>query len=593
MQEMCSLLFLLITNGEGSIRMAKVPIKEWTKWGMVIILGVMVAFFFEAVLTVYQISRGYGEETAYFSLAAMESNDYVVGGEDGKLWVVTGADPWVILYSDREIGHIRIRFQEPLTQDMSISCFYARGNAFHALQHKNRYLLEGTKEAVFTIPYGKWDSYRLGIAGNFILDKLEGAEPQPLGAIQGMQVLQQINQGRMLVFLFIFCASGCLAAKQRERKKEKEKKEGGKEKAVRSRVLYLDAVRVLAALLVILVHIVEPMEVIFNLRENQVIYWFFWCIRFVIISCNPLFFMLSGTLLLPWREETWGEFVKKRLLNVVLPLLVYGGIYLVFLCASQASLREWISAYTMRMLEGRVQMGPHLWMVFELIGMYILVIPFRAFLKNCSEQTEKMLAVFILVLTGIRSIAYVYGIELAVSTFLGNWTGVFLFGYLMNREWMRRYDRFWTVGGLATIVVGAFLAIHQTNGARYIFGSSIFVLVIACGIFSVVLHLEDRMQRIKGILAVCSQYSYSILLIHWFVLHQILFIQGLSPFMPSLMYVFAALSSCVLLSFLLSMFIDNTIVTLIEHGIRQMAYWASQCSNYGIMYLSGRYSKKK
>lgn len=576
--------------------MAKIQIKEWIKWGVVIILGVIAAFLLEAVITIYQISRGYGEKTEYFPLAVMESNDYMVGGEDGKLWVTTGADPWVILYSDREIGHIRIRFQEPLTKDMSISCFYGRDNAFHTLQHKERYLLEGTKEAVFTIPYGKWNSYRLGIAGDFFLDKLEGAEVIPLSAIQARQVQQQINQRRLLVFLFIFCASGCLMAKQRERRKEKEKQEKGKQegtkgKAARPRVLYLDAVRVLAALLVILVHIVGPMELIFSLRGNKVIYWVFWCIRFVIISCNPLFFMLSGALLLPWRDEAWSEFVKKRLIKVVLPLLVYGGIYLVVLCASQASLREWLSAYTMRMLEGRVQMGTHLWMVFELIGMYLLVIPFRAFLNHCSEQTEKMLAVFILALTGIRSIAYVYGIELAVSTFLGDWTGVFLFGYLMNQKWMRRYDRFWAVGGLATIIVGAFLAIHQANSERYIFGSSIFVLVIACGIFSVILHMEDRLQRIKGILVFFSQYSYSILLIHWFVLHNILFIQGLSRFKPML-YVFSALSSCVLLSFLFSVFIDNTIVALIEHGIRQMAYWIGKCLKPGIMYLVARHSKK-
>ena len=77
------------------------------------------------------------------------------------------------------------------------------------------------------------------------------------------------------------------------------------------------------------------------------------------------------------------------------------------------------------MLRGNVRMAPHLWMVFELIAMYVLVLPLRSLLKNASEQTEKLLTLFILVLMGVYSVSHYWKIDLAFSTFLNGWTGVF------------------------------------------------------------------------------------------------------------------------------------------------------------------------
>ena len=50
--------------------------------------------------------------------------------------------------------------------------------------------------------------------------------------------------------------------------------------------------------------------------------------RAFLIQGNSLFVMLSGALLLPWREESIGRFYARRLTKVALPLVVYFFFYM-------------------------------------------------------------------------------------------------------------------------------------------------------------------------------------------------------------------------------------------------------------------------
>lgn len=539
---------------------------KW-KWAAALVLGIVLAVLFEGIIALYRVNRGYGNEKTAFPLAAESGNDYVVG-ENGTVWIKTGIQPFMLFHLQEDLGHIHIRFKEPLAQEMDISCYYAQSDAFHVLQQKNAYLVEGTTEAYFSVPYGTWDSYRLGIDGDFILESIEGVKSVPFSQIRADQVFSQANGVRFILFLLLFvCGSLFLAAKGEEGKKAgKARESGGK-----PRVVYMDGIRVFATFMVIVVHVWGVLEKMSVLQEQKGVYFLFLIGQFISISCNPLFFMLSGALLLPWREESLSVFVQKRLAKVVLPLLVYGGVYIILLSASQASVQEWTIVYVLSMLRGSVRMAPHLWMVFELLAMYVLVLPLRGLLKNASEQTEKLLTLFILVLMTVYSVSHYWRLDLAFSTFLSGWTGVFLLGYLMNRSWMRRYDRLWMMGGVLGLVLGVAFSMTAGSSNRYVFGTSIFVLLIACGIYSAFFCLEAYLQKIKGLLLFLGKYSYSVLLIHWFVLYDILFIQGMSPLMPKVFFVLLSVSLCSLLSFVFAVFTDHMVIAVLERGISQAA----------------------
>lgn len=531
-------------------------------YGLAILLGLVLAVLLEGCIAGYRVSRGYGKDSEVFPLIPATAGGYVVG-EDGKLWVKTEADSWVIFYPEREVGHINIYFQEPLLQEMDIRCFYGNYGEIDPLQRKPRYLLKGTKEAVLTVPYGHWENLRLDIGGDFLLDRFEAAEAVPLDEITMQQVMELVNGGRLLFFLLLFSVSGVLWVQQREKKKSlKAERKPGKE-----RIVFFDALRVLASLMVIFTHVIVPMEGLYNLPGKTLRYTVFLTMQFITMSCNQLFFMLSGALLLPWRDENIPAFLQKRLFKVVLPLLVYGGIYLIVLCSSVVSAGDLAAAYFLSMLQGDVRTGPHLWMVFELIGIYLLVIPFRGLLVNASEQTEKRLAGFTLVLMGMTSAAQYLHMELAISTFLNDWTGVFLMGYLLRKDWMRKYDRLWMGGGAAALFLGVVLSLLQGSYSHFIFGTSLFMQLISSGIFVGILHLETMLKKAGPFLAFCSKYSYSVLLIHWFTLYSVVFVRGLSLKMPVLSVVLAAFFWCTALSFCFSVFIDHTLIAVLEWGL--------------------------
>lgn len=530
---------------------------------LAVFAGLILAVLLEGCIAGYRVSRGYGKDSAVFPLIPATAGGYVVGGEDGNLWVKTENDAWVAFYPEREVGHIRIYFQEPLLEEMNICCFYGNHGQYDSLQRKLHYLLEGTKEAVMTVPYGHWENLRLDIGGDFLLDRFEAAEAVPLKEITVQQVAELADKGRLLFFLLLFPVSGILMVQKREQKKQLSRER----KPAKERIVFFDALRVLASLMVIFTHVIAPMEGIYRLLEKPLEYVLFLAVRFISMSCNQLFFMLSGALLLPWRDEKLSVFLQKRLMKVVLPLLVYGWIYIVFFCSSKASAQDITVAYSLSMLRGNVLAAPHLWMVFELIGIYLLVIPFRELLMNASEQTEKRLTGFILALMGMMSIGQYVNLELAVSTFLSGWTGVFLMGYLMRKDWMRKYDCFWMWGGAAALLLSVVLSLLQGSYSNFIFGTSILMQFIACGIFAGILHLETVLKKAGPFLAFCSKYSYSVLLIHWFILYSVVFIRELSSKQPMAIVVFAAFFVCTVLSLGFSVFMDNTLMAVLEWGL--------------------------
>ena len=88
------------------------------------------------------------------------------------------------------------------------------------------------------------------------------------------------------------------------------------------RVLYLDIVRIIACLMVLLMH--AP-----NFRHNEFADSFTYPIFINIINvCSKLFFMFSGAILIPITRPPL-KFIQHRLLFIAIPFLVWSAIYFV------------------------------------------------------------------------------------------------------------------------------------------------------------------------------------------------------------------------------------------------------------------------
>lgn len=144
--------------------------------------------------------------------------------------------------------------------------------------------------------------------------------------------------------------------------------------------IWLDYVRVLATFLVVLLHSAAPL--LDRYSDLPARNW--WAANFydsLTRVCVPLFFMVSGALLLG-RIEDLGIFFKKRVEKVLLPLIAWSLIYLFWRVFYESSATlSFYSFYSM-------VLSPiyyHLWFLYAIIGLYLFV-PILRVLVHCAPE---------------------------------------------------------------------------------------------------------------------------------------------------------------------------------------------------------------
>lgn len=93
------------------------------------------------------------------------------------------------------------------------------------------------------------------------------------------------------------------------------------------RQVYIDDLRVIATVFVIGVHTVSLVATM--TEYGSIPFRVLTIFNFIFLSCNLLFVMLSGALLLPVKNESIGNFFRKRFTKVAIPLVVYYILYIV------------------------------------------------------------------------------------------------------------------------------------------------------------------------------------------------------------------------------------------------------------------------
>ena len=142
------------------------------------------------------------------------------------------------------------------------------------------------------------------------------------------------------------------------------------------RVVFLDWLRIIACFMVMLVHTCEPFYFDADgntfFQSKNAAFWASW-LDSLVRCCVPLFVMASSYLLFPVTRPT-GEFFRRRLVRVFVP-------YVVWLCVYTAVWGEW----------GRLPFnfpfaGGHLWFVYMLMGLYLLMPLLSPWAEKASER---------------------------------------------------------------------------------------------------------------------------------------------------------------------------------------------------------------
>ena len=288
---------------------------------------------------------------------------------------------------------------------------------------------------------------------------------------------------------------------------------------------WIDLIRVVAVFQVVLVHL---SYVIFFKEEPLSPNW---------VAANfydsfsrmgvPLFFMVSGYLLLG-KIESVSDFFRKRFVKVGIPTLFWSVFYLLWSVEAYTNGSMGPLAVTLSMLKtmylGDVEI--HLWFLYILIGIYLVVPILRVFISAASRRDLTYFVIMWFVATPLLELAQrLTGYKTAlVIPVVAGYVGYFVMGYLLADVKLSQRGRIYTLFGIVLAIAVTFIGtnlLSATAGPIDAFLYSYFslptVLASVCG-YLLLKDLGQNLGKAGKVVRVVSSASFGIYLIHILVI---------------------------------------------------------------------------
>ena len=182
------------------------------------------------------------------------------------------------------------------------------------------------------------------------------------------------------------------------------------ENNVHHRIVWLDVIRLVAMLMVIGVHCIDPFYISPVMRGNAE--YTYWAAVYgsMFRPSVPLFVMMTGLLLLPYTGKSFGAFYKKRIFRVLFPFLIWSVLYNMFpwftgilglpkgiigqfFCYTQGSESQSLvdSLKDVAMIPFNFSHKEnHMWYIYLIIGMYLYIPFFSAWIEKADLKTKKI-----------------------------------------------------------------------------------------------------------------------------------------------------------------------------------------------------------
>lgn len=298
---------------------------------------------------------------------------------------------------------------------------------------------------------------------------------------------------------------------------------------VQTRIQYMDSLRAIAILGVLLLHAATPYVVLYDKIAD-----FDWQTGIVYNAlsrwCVPIFLMISGALLLGRKEEPLGTFFKKRANKILLPFIAWSIIYYAwatYMWNPGYSLKEFLIMFFNN------QIYYHLWYFYALIGIYLLAPVFNIFVNHASKQMIGYVVVLWILFYGIfRYYSYIVSNEFTLFFPLSEYIGFFLLGYYLAKF---ELSAKWRSGIYVLGMIGAFETIWRTmalseqqgqfSGYAYSY-SSPNVIMMSIALFVFVKYWVNRKvangsYQTSKIVTLIGQTSFGVYLVHAMILDKV------------------------------------------------------------------------
>lgn len=224
-----------------------------------------------------------------------------------------------------------------------------------------------------------------------------------------------------------------------------------------SRDLNLDILRTFSIFAVILIHVTASYTASDFISTN-ISSWLVEFINQSLFWCVPVFFMLSGALLLNQHNFSIRQFYQKRMAKVLIPTLFWSGFFLAYLYI--------FKDFSLFNIVGALFKGKpfyHLWFMYAIIALYLFAPYIKILLSQLtSAQTRGLILLLFVFTIGGNYIGHYFDNQGSLFTSFLTYIGYFILGHELykHRFSLNHYHRLFGILFFISIICGSFMTIY-------------------------------------------------------------------------------------------------------------------------------------
>ncbi|MWV43017.1 acyltransferase family protein [Paenibacillus sp. HJL G12] len=301
------------------------------------------------------------------------------------------------------------------------------------------------------------------------------------------------------------------------------------------RVIFIDILRILSILAVIILH--YSADLLTRTNDFNTIPW--WISNFfnsISRFAVPVFFMISGSMILRTEIKSYKQFYVKKVLPLIISLVSWSFIYAVynqyFVLKSSMNVFQFFAHFAYGLAFDRNYI--HLWFLYAIIAIYITVPLISKLVKACSEKDLRyylffwfLISIFYKFISDMvfRLTSEYINIPITnIPLFMG-YLGYFILGYYLYNFSipLKAKNLFCNLGVISlfsTPVATYFASVYNGTLDEVFYGNySITTFFMAIGTFIYFKEKEETLHermnyKVQKLISSISKASFSIYLIH-------------------------------------------------------------------------------
>lgn len=525
-----------------------------------------------AVFTsLYAVKKDYAwenEEGEVSALSFEHTYENVFFDESTGVYEPQNDDPWIMMskINDSYTG-VLVKLSDYNDKKVEVKAYWTKVNepVFSESRTRTSIISAGANTAYIRLPKYPIDILRLDISEDCTISKITLSKGK-VNSTSYMGSTFYIFCILRFIIIYAVMITAALYHKERVLNGQKLVKGFFVDEHKKDGYLYeYDYIRTLAALLVIMMHsVIENFAPAVAMGEPG--YLTLKTVLALSTSCNVLYVMLSGALLLAPKEESIKDFYVKRLGRVLIPTISYYLLYELVGFRAEVFDRGFLGGIKeigLGLLTGRPTHMLHMWFIYAILGLYIIAPFMRIAISKISEECLFGLIIAGFIFNVFTTYLPIWGIKFGIDTPIAGWVGVFLLGYYMTTEHAAKKWALFMSLGIAGIVMTCVMIYLRPDLLFYFSNQTPLEWLAGAGIFAFFTHFKKLFSKGNFIISSISKYNFSIMLVHVLLLMKFILPVGWrleNEYGHLRVSILGMILVCFVLSYLLSVFYDNTAI---------------------------------